>query len=35
MKPVVIAVLERVRIGEMTLEEFQKSMDQSRRDYMK
>jgi hypothetical protein len=35
MKPVVIAVLERVRTGRMTLEEFQKSMDQSRRDYMK
>jgi hypothetical protein len=35
MKPVVMAVLERVRTGRMTLEEFQKSMDQSRRDYMK
>jgi hypothetical protein len=33
MKPVVMAVLERVMTGEMTLEEFQKSMDQSRRNF--
>jgi hypothetical protein len=34
MKPVIRAVLERVRSGEMTLEEFQASINRSCRDHM-
>jgi hypothetical protein len=34
MKPVVRAVLERVRAGEMTLDEVQSSIDRSWRDHM-
>jgi hypothetical protein len=34
MRPVVLEVLERVKSGEMTPEEFQASIDRSRRDHM-